>query len=107
MLLRYDGSAWTRVEGARATGGMICARVAAFSPFAVGYVDTRPVFPPFPEAFVWAADETIDPVTLPGATGGDGELMYALLPTELPLGIRRNGPWRPAQCIADRRSRDG
>ncbi len=71
----------------------VCADgVAMFSPFAVGYADTRPAFPGFPKAFVWTVDEPIEPVTLPPAEGGDGELIYALLPEELPHGIARDGP---------------
>ncbi len=92
LLLHYDGSAWTGTEGESGTGGAICARVAAFSPFAVGYKDTRPAFPAFQKEFVWTVDEAIEPVMLPVATGGDGTPIYALLPSDdLPPGIVRNG----------------
>ena len=70
---------------------MCASGIASFSPFAAGYEDTRPVFPAFPKEFVWTVDEAIEPVMLPVATGGDGTLTYALLPSDLPPGIERAG----------------
>ena len=105
-LLRYDeaGEAWGVVgeeyrPAAGTAPGRVCAgRVDSFSPFATGYVDTRPALDAagLPEAFVWEVDEPITPVTLPLATGGDcaggdcrgGEgLAYRLAPQTLPPGL--------------------
>ena len=91
-LLRYDGSVWAPVAGYEYDAAMarICASgVTSFSPFAVGYVDTRPEFAgDFAEtAMVFTVDEAIDPaVLLPKATGGDGTLRYTLTPA-LPPGV--------------------
>ena len=103
-LLRYDEDAWGVVgeeyrPAAGTAPGRVCAGgVDSFSPFASGYVDTRPVLDAagLPEAFVWEVDEPVEPVTLPLATGGDcaggdcrgGEgLDYRLAPQTLPPGL--------------------
>ena len=103
-LLRYDEDAWGVVgeEYRPAAGtepGRVCAGgVDSFSPFASGYVDTRPALDAagFREKLVWNVDEPITPVTLPLATGGDcaggdcrgGEgLAYRLAPQTLPPGL--------------------
>ena len=91
-LLRYDGSVWAPVAGYEYDAAMarICASgVTSFSPFAVGYVDTRPEFAGdfAGTAMVFTVDEAIDPaVPLPKATGGDGTLRYTLTPA-LPPGL--------------------
>ena len=95
LLLHYDGSAWDDVDGSAPSpdGTMVCAPgVTAFSPFAVGYEDTRPVFPDdfTMTEMVFTVDEAIERVTLPEATGGDGDLDYALSPA-LPVGLTRDG----------------
>ena len=94
VLLHHDGGRWTAVPGSayEAERMRVCAPgVVAFSPFAVGYTDTAPEFTGgFPEAFVWTEDEAIEPVTLPKAEGGDGDLVYALTP-DLPAGLGREG----------------
>ena len=92
-LLHYDGSRW-RVAGSDESDDetMVCAEVPEFSPFAVGYEDTKPVLEDFTQTtLVFTVDEAIEPpVTLPKATGGDGELVYALSPA-LPEGLTREG----------------
>ena len=66
----------------------VCADgVASFSPFALGYEDTRPVFPEFAmTAMVFTVGEAIAPVTLPEAEGGD-RTRHGLLPKDLPPGL--------------------
>ena len=61
------------VEGSVDEGARVCADgVASFSPFALGYADTAPVFPEFAmTAMVFTVGEAIAPVTLPEAEGGD------------------------------------
>ena len=103
-LLRYDEDAWGVVgeeyrPAAGTAPGRVCAGgVDSFSPFASGYVDTRPALDAagLPETFTWEVDEPITPVTLPLATGGDcaggdcrgGEgLAYRLAPQTLPPGL--------------------
>ena len=82
-LLHYDGSRWARVARSDESDDetMVCApEVTEFSPFAVGYADTRPKFPgDFTETtMVFTVDEAIEPVTLPEATGGTGAWIRAL-----------------------------
>ncbi len=75
------------VEGPDGLAIQVCADgVAAFSPFAVGYADTRPAFPDdfTLTALVFTVDEEIDPVTLRKATDGDGT-RHRLLPEPLVL----------------------
>ncbi len=90
LLLHYDGSAWDDVDGSAPSpdGTMVCASgVREFSPFAVGYADTKPVLDDFTQrTLVFTVDEAIEPVTLPKAEGGDGDLTYALSPV-LPVGL--------------------
>ena len=69
-LLRYDEDAWGVVgeEYRPAAGtepGRVCAGgVDSFSPFASGYVDTRPALDAagFPKEYVWEVDEPVEPV---------------------------------------------
>ncbi len=66
----------------------VCAdRVPSFSPFAVGYVDTRPSFDAVSrETYTFTVDEAIEPpVTLPQAEG-DVEVTYRLEP-DAPPGL--------------------
>ena len=67
----------------------VCADgVASFSPFALGYEDTKPEFDFTLTAMVFTVDEAIGPVTLRQAKGGDGtghEL--GPLPLVLPPGL--------------------
>ena len=94
-LLHYTGGAWTAVAGSTwdESRSRVCAGgVTSFSPFAVGYANTKPAFDTTTQpALVFTVDEAIDPaVTLPAATGGDGALLYALTPA-LPRGVEREG----------------
>ena len=114
LLLRYDGDAWGAVSGAAASadGSLVCADgVASFSPFAVGYADTAPSFAADAAlaALAFTAGETIEPVTLPAATGGD-ETSYELgpRPLALPPGLRFDPDTRvlsgtPTEAFAQRR----
>ena len=103
-LLRYDEDTWGVVgeeyrPAAEMAPGRVCAGgVDSFSPFASGYVDTKPEFDAagFPKEYVWNVDEPVAPETLPLATGGDcadgdcrgGEgLDYRLAPETLPPGL--------------------
>ena len=100
LLLHHDGrddSAWEVVaqlvlEDTPDGGRRGCAdKVMSFSSFAVGYEDTKPVLEDITQrTLVFTVDEAIEPVTLPKATGGDGELVYALSPA-LPEGLTREG----------------
>ena len=90
-LLHYTGGAWTAVAGSTwdESRSQVCAGgVRSFSPFAVGYANTKPAFDATTlPALAFTVDEAIDPVvTLPAATGGDGALLYALTPA-LPPGL--------------------
>ena len=103
LVLHDDGSAWRpagrAVDPPGGGDAMVCAAgVVSFSPFAVGYVDTRPAFPDdfTLTAMVFTVDEAVVPVTLPLASGGDcaggdcrgGEgLAYRLAPQTLPPGL--------------------
>ena len=103
QVLRDDGSAWRPagrpVDPPGGGDAMVCAGgVVSFSPFAVGYEDTRPAFPDdfTLTAMVFTVDEAVVPVTLPLASGGDcaggdcrgGEgLAYRLAPQTLPPGL--------------------
>ena len=91
LLLHYDGSAWADVPGSAAStdGTMVCAdRVMSFSPFAVGYADTKPTFGDHTiEAMVFTVGEDIGRVVLPPAAGGDEPFKYDLLPEDLPPGL--------------------
>ena len=86
----------------------VCADdVASFSPFAVGYKNTKPMWERVTETSQcqyeenekgepglrceFTVDEAIEPVTLPKATG-DEPIDYALSPEKLPPGL--NGPER-------------
>ena len=92
LLLHYEDGGW-RSEGEDKTPedpGMACVSgVTSASPFAVGYVDTRPEFAGdfAGTAMVFTVDVAIDPVELPKATGGDGTLKYTLTP-DLPPGVK-------------------
>ena len=99
LLLHYDddGNAWAEVDGGSAEstdGTMVCApEVTTFSPFAVGYEDTRPEFAEFTmTAMMFTVDDAIEPVTLPPVREGtgDGEITYTLTPA-LPVGLTRDG----------------
>ena len=89
-LLHYTGGAWTAVAGSAwdESRSRVCAGgVRSFSPFAMGYANTKPKFASTQSALVFTVDEPIDPaVMLPAATGGDGTLLYALTPA-LPPGL--------------------
>ena len=94
LLLHYDGGGWMRVAGAEvsADGSAICApEVVSFSPFAVGYEDTRPAFPDglTLAAMVFTVDEAIAVPPLPEVKSGtgDGEITYRLAPETLPPGL--------------------
>ena len=94
LLLHYGGGGWTRVAGAEvsADGSAICApEVVSFSPFAVGYEDTRPAFPDglTLAAMVFTVDEAIAVPPLPEVRPGtgDGEITYRLAPETLPPGL--------------------
>ena len=52
----------------------VCAAgVSSFSPFAVGYVDTKPVFPEFTmTSMVFTVNQAVETDPLPLAVGGDG-----------------------------------
>ncbi len=95
LLLHYDGSAWDDVDGSAPSpdGTMVCApEVVSFSPFAVGYEDTKPVLKDFTQTtLVFTVDEAIEPVPLPlvREDTGDGEITYTLTP-DLPVGLTRN-----------------
>ena len=112
LLLRYDGDAWGAVSGsaASADGSLVCADgVSSFSPFAVGYADTAPSFAADAAlaALAFTSGETIEPVTLPAATGGDGT-SYELGPRPLPPGLRFDDATRvlsgtPTEAFAQRR----
>ena len=69
----------------------VCADgVASFSPFALGYEDTKPSFAADAEAYSWDVDEAIDPPEmLPEVTVGDAPIEYALsaLSPALPEGV--------------------
>ncbi len=91
LLLHYDGETWSEVEGSSESGGRVCASgIASFSFFAVGYEDTRPVFPSdfTMTRMVFALGRDVR-VVLPAASGGDGT-EHALLPQPqvLPPGLR-------------------
>ncbi len=100
LLLHHDGrdgSAWEVVarlvlEDTPDGGRRGCAdKVRSFSSFAVGYEDTKPVLEDFTQTtWVFTVDEAIEPVELPEATGGDGDLNYELSPA-LPEGLTREG----------------
>ncbi|MCY4656586.1 MAG: spondin domain-containing protein, partial [Gammaproteobacteria bacterium] len=50
--------------------------------------DRKPVFmTTFPMALTFIQNSTIEEFSLPAATGGDGELVYSLTPSELPEGL--------------------
>ena len=94
LLLHYDGNAWAEAvpdgSSPNEAGTQVCAdRVASFSPFAVGYADTKPEFPEFTmTAMVFTVDDAIAPVTLPAAEGGDGTSHeLGPLPLVLPPGL--------------------
>ena len=88
LVLLRDGD---RVEGSQPERGPdgqvieVCATVPSFSPFAVGYKDSKPVFPDFTMTeMVFTVDEAIDVEPLPLAEGGD-ETEHKLLPEPLVL----------------------
>ncbi len=92
-------------------GARVCAAgVASFSPFAVGYADTKPEFPEFTmTAMVFTVDDAIAPVTLPAAKDGDST-SHELLPKPwvLPPGLRFDEAARvlsgtPTEAFAERR----
>ena len=94
LLLHYGSGGWMRVAGAEvsADGSAICApEVVSFSPFAVGYEDTRPAFPDglTLAAMVFTVDEAIAVPPLPEVKSGtgDGEITYRLAPETLPPGL--------------------
>ena len=92
LILFHDGSAVQRSRQERGPDGQVievCATVPSFSPFAVGYKDSKPVFPDFTmTVMVFTVDEAIDVEPLPRADGGDST-SYELgpLPLVLPLGL--------------------
>ena len=78
VLLRHDGSVWAEAgpdgSSPNAAGTQVCARgVVEFSPFAVGYEDTSPVFPEFTmTSMVFTVNQAVETEPLPLAVGGDG-----------------------------------
>ncbi len=81
VLLHWRDGDWTEVPGTalNPAGTHVCATVTSFSPFAVGYrADVAPRFDRPAPSLVLADGEAMDPVVLPEATGGDGELTYTL-----------------------------
>ena len=78
VLLRHDGSVWAEAgpdgSSPNAAGTQVCARgVVEFSPFAVGYEDTSPVFPEFTmTSMVFTVNQAVETDPLPLAVGGDG-----------------------------------
>ena len=65
-------------------------RVVSFSPFALGYEDTKPEFDGTIPAMVFTVGRAVEAQPLPTAERGDGELDYALSP-KLPEGVKRDG----------------
>ena len=97
LLLHYNGNAWAEAvpdgSSPNEAGTQVCAdRVTSFSPFAVGYADTKPEFDFTLTAMVFTVDEAIEPVTLPPVREGtgDGEITYTLTPA-LPVDLTRDG----------------
>ena len=79
LLLRYDGSVWKQAGPPAAPGGgTVCADgVTEFSPFAVGYADTKPAFAGTVPTLMFTVDEEKSE-TLPAAMDGDGLVTYSI-----------------------------
>ena len=89
LLLRHGDSGWEPVIGAEYNSEtrLITATLTEYSPFAVGYADTKPTFGDHTiEAMVFTVGEDIGRVELPPATGGD-DTEHHLLPEDLPPGL--------------------
>ena len=90
LLLRHGDSGWEPVIGAEYNSEtrLITATLTEYSPFAVGYADTKPTFGDHTiEAMVFTVGEDIGRVVLPPVTGGDEPFKYDLSPEDPPPGL--------------------
>ena len=93
QFLHYQNDAWTVVENSADRGGLLCATVTEFAPFAVGYRDEKPRFPGDMESLpLLVHTGRAVSENLPAVVSGDEPISYTLTPATLPAGLTYTYP---------------